>query len=110
MSHRQFDRLAGGARPACRYRDALKRTVHRGAGSILAIPDDPSWFTEKSGSNPDEDLELLRSHSQTISRGAKKYVEREHLNDLFVIDANSPGLRRYSVRTSASRAAYEDPT
>jgi 3,4-dihydroxy 2-butanone 4-phosphate synthase / GTP cyclohydrolase II len=61
-----FERLAGGGESARQYHAAVRRIAERGTGSILAIPDDPSWLATTSGPTVDEELELLRSHAQVI--------------------------------------------
>jgi GTP cyclohydrolase II len=66
---RLFDRLAGQGWPSKIYQDALSRIVERRCGSILAIPDDPTWFVATtSAPSIDEDLQLLRSHAQAIGQ------------------------------------------
>jgi 3,4-dihydroxy 2-butanone 4-phosphate synthase/GTP cyclohydrolase II len=63
---RLFERLAGQGYHWKQYREMLSRIGERRSGSILAIPDDPSWFATTSAPSIDEDLELLRSHAQAI--------------------------------------------
>jgi 3,4-dihydroxy 2-butanone 4-phosphate synthase/GTP cyclohydrolase II len=61
-----FERLSGGGPALTQYRTALKRIGERGAGSILAIPHDPTWFATTSAPTVDEEFELLRRHAQYI--------------------------------------------
>lgn len=63
---RLLERLSGHGETRRQYGAAVKEIAAAGAGSILAIPDDPAWF-ERAGV-PDEhgEAELLRCHSQAI--------------------------------------------
>lgn len=65
---RLYERLSGQGFQAGQYREVLSRIAERRAGSILAIPDDPTWFATTSAPSIDEDLALLRAHAQAIQR------------------------------------------
>ena len=69
---RLLDRLAGSGRLAERYRASLQRIDERGAGSILAIPDDPTWLVRRSGITEHEDIELLRRHAEALSSAVSR--------------------------------------
>lgn len=63
---RLFERLDGTTGAGQQYRSSVQRIVERGAGSILAIPDDPSWFATTSAPTSDEEVELLCRHALYI--------------------------------------------
>lgn len=66
-------RIGGEGVEADRYRDALLRIVHRGAGAVLAVPSDPGLLIDKPGPTPEDDLDLLRADGAL--RGADAYEE-----------------------------------
>ena len=64
---RVFARVAKSARPSREYSDAMQRIVTRGAGSILAIPDDGAWLSSTRPPTPSEDATLLQSHAEALT-------------------------------------------
>jgi len=64
---RVFARVAGSDKRSSEYRDVTQCIVARGAGSILAIPDDGSWLSNTPPPTPAEDAALLRSHAEALT-------------------------------------------
>ncbi len=61
-----FERLTGGSEQAKHYMATVQRILASGAGSILAIPDDPAWIAKAPAPSSDEDLQLLQAHDQAL--------------------------------------------